>query len=297
MCSTHVKPRFAVATNVDVFAVQHNNLFACLRLGLRLMRTRWPKSQIAPTISILCFWLFIGHSLSMATQTMLIISNQQVIIAADSLFTGKASPRKGCKIRQSGRFFWTAEGVNNSADRRFDIDKLIYASARSQFSLPEMLDRAGLQIVPALQREIPRLKRQEPSFYSRAKESGVILKLLAARETGVGVGGYIKEFHISDDDKVSATPAHTCSKPGECRFYSSTVIRQYVNTHPEIWSGDVVSTVNLLLGLAIDADSAYSARPISILQLAPNNTRWLQQNDCSDIRRDGSKKQAQQQNK
>src|SRR6266853_6032263 len=88
--------------------------------------TRWLKSHIAPT-AVLCFWLSAGHPLAMATQTILIVYSDHVIIGADSLFNGGAasSPRKGCKIRQSGSFFWTAAGVNSSADKRFDIDKLI----------------------------------------------------------------------------------------------------------------------------------------------------------------------------
>jgi hypothetical protein len=107
----------------------------------------------------------------------------------------------------------------NSTDKRFDIYKIISRSAQGKSSTSEMLDRAGLQIIPALQREVPRLKRREPLFYRRAKESGIILKLMAAHETGVGVEGYIKEFRISGNDRITANPAHTCTKVGECRFY------------------------------------------------------------------------------
>lgn len=284
-----MKPVPRIATNVNILSVQHKKILARLRAGLRLVHRPWPKSHIAPT-AVLCSWLCAGHPLAMATQTILIIYSDHVIIAADSLFTGAATPpRKGCKIRQSGSFFWTAGGVNSSADKRFDIDKLISDSAHGQLSTPEMLDHAGLRIAPALQREIPRLKREEPSFYNRAKATGTLLELIAARETGVGVEGYIKEFHISNDDKVSTPPARTCTRPGECRFYTSTAIRQYSNAHPEIWNADAVSTVNLLIGLAIDAEPLYSARPVSILQVAPNNTHWLQQNDCPNIQQKDSK--------
>jgi hypothetical protein len=213
---------------------------------------------------------------------MLIVSNNYVVIAADSLFTGEVA-RNGCKIKQSGTFFWTAEGVTNSTDGRFDIYNIISRSVQGQGSTSDVLDRAGLQIGPALQREIPRLKREAPSFYRRAKDSGVILKLAAAHPTGIGVEGYVKEFAIGSDDRISAGPAHSCGDLDVCRFYTSPEIRQYVRTHPDIWSADIAWAVNLLLGLAIDADPQGSARPISILRVAPNDTRWLQQNDCPEI--------------
>jgi hypothetical protein len=246
------------------------------------MHPRWRKPHVVPAALLVCFWLFVTPTLSPATQTMLIVSNSYVVIAADSLFTGEVV-EKGCKIRQSGTFFWTAEGLINSTDGRFDIDNIISRVAKRQRSTSDVLDQAGLQIVPALQREIPSLKRKAPSFYGRAKDSGIILKLAAAHATAIGVEGYVKEFTIGGDDRISARPAQSCGDLGVCRIYTSLEIKQYVRMHPDVWNADIVWAVNLLLGLAIDADPQGSARPISILRVAPNDTRWLQQNGCPDI--------------
>jgi hypothetical protein len=232
--------------------------------------------------SLLLIVLLFACPSSRATQEIMLISANRVLIGADSLWTGNSGPTLGCKINQAGRFFWAASGL--AFHDTFSIDRFIVESAEKSGNTSQMLNDAGTRLLPALQKQVRWLKRDQPLAYQRFVLAGAILEVFAARDTGVGIEGYTKTFSLAND-VITTAPARTCDMP--CGFHTPNAeMRQYITKHPQMWKGgDQVSAINLLLGLAIGGDPLYSAKPISILQVAPDDIRWLQQNNCPDIRR------------
>ena len=114
-----------------------------------------------------------------ATQIIILGMNPAFYVAADSLVAVPGStPIQECKIHQTGKIIWTAGGL--------DLDKKTGFSVRDYFRknggmgrAEETLDSISQKIIPALQKELPVLKRIAPDFYARIITRGAILTLYA----------------------------------------------------------------------------------------------------------------------
>jgi hypothetical protein len=60
-------------------------------------------------------------------------------------------------------------------------------------------------------------------------------------------------------------------------------VREYADTHPDIWNGDVVSLVDRLMKAGQEADPQNIGPPFSILLITKKGSNWLRQNDCKAI--------------
>jgi hypothetical protein len=145
-----MKPVFSVAANVNIFAIKHKYRKTCGVISQSFPETRLPKTHVVP-LGIL-FLFFLCCRMVEATEVIMIVSNGRIIIAADSLVLGGDAPVFSCKIDQSGGIYWAAAGFTAESPR-YDSRKILIKAARKQYSVREMLDLAGLELLPALQKE------------------------------------------------------------------------------------------------------------------------------------------------
>lgn len=220
------------------------------------------------------------------TQVIMHVSRGRIIIAADSLMRHEGtSETLGCKIEQANGMFWASAGLDGHVATGYSVKRLIDTAAANRSSIRAILDVAGERLVPSLQKELPRIKRELPWFYQGIMQGGTILSVFAARETKVGLEGYAKEFRVSAD-RVTTEPARTCDRTSGCLLYSGRPeLTQYLHAHPLVWQGDDrdVLAIERMMEVAIKAAPETIGPPISILQIAPNNTHWLRQNNCANI--------------
>jgi len=225
----------------------------------------------------------------------MIVSPNHVVLGADSLLRGDSTNRYGCKIMQSGAVFWAAAGLEDDSKTGFGVRKFIDQSAAKTSHVQDMLDSAGVRLLPSLQKEIPLIKRGMPWFYQRILNGGFILQIMAARETGVGLEAYVKEFRVVND-KVGTAPSRTCSQLQGCIFHAGAndAVSQYIASHDhEVWDAKADMAIDRMMAVAFQADPANIGGPISILDISPNNTGWLRKNGCADIRSEKGRTQNQ----
>jgi hypothetical protein len=297
MGSAKVEPNPPIATHVDILIARFKDGIACLRVLMLGFVARRRKSDKPPSLGkfLLCCLFFLCVP-SRATELIMIVSGSggSAVLAADSLIIGDEGtlPRKGCKIKQTGKFFWVASGLTEDHARGYRVASFVHPPTTVQnATAAQMLDDVGKRILPSLQVEIPYIKREAPAFYAIIRKHGTILVLMAVHDSGVGIEAYAKEFWV-DNDRVSTLPASTCADLATGCIVASRLtgdnseIHRYIENHPETPQLDPIVATDNIMALAIKIDPADVAPPVSILRIAPNSTRWLRQNDCADIQTD-----------
>jgi hypothetical protein len=253
--------------------------------------TRRTKSRIFPYASALLAFIALSCHVSSATEVVVIISNGRVLLAADSVAThyhhGKPTTIV-CKISQNGTIFWTGAGLYDLDNANFHLGTIVRRIARNKtLNARELLDAVGNESLPILQKAIPVIKRELPEFYAKLKPHGHILTLFAVQGgADMAVRAYAKDFPVLDD-VVSSNPARQCSGPSECILYAAPPgMDAYMESHHrEVWEQDAVASIDNLMKVGHNLDPSEIGPPISILQIAPNDIRWLRQNNCPDIAR------------
>ena len=198
------------------------------------------------------------------------VSNGRVLLAADSLTLSETTPRTECKIKQSGSVFWAAAGLNTFGKTRFDLAKTIARVSRKHTHAEELLNIAGDEVLPVLQRSLPLVKKDIPWFYQRAIRDGYILSLLAVEDSGgIGVRVYAKDFPLSGDT-ITQKPAHQCSRPYECILYAAPngMAAYIASHHHEVWDVDPITAIDTLMAVGQRMDPTTIGSPVSIVQFA-----------------------------
>ena len=287
---------FPVTTNVDVLIAKIKYRISRYRVSFPNVVSRWAKPHKLPTrpVLLLLFLNFFFCCHLRGTEIIVIIAADRVTLATDGLQRFHGRPQVGCKINQTGSVFWAAAGHVQDTGTGFNVKTFVDAAVKKQFRLQQMLDDIGVRIVPALQKELIFVKKEDPWVYQKYKTGGFILTLFAIRETGIGVETYVKGFPLVND-VVSANPAVT--DYGIVTTYNPTLDR-YIKTHnSEVFGVDDVQAIDRMMAVARSDDPESVGPPISILRVAPNSTHWLRQNNCPDIQTGGDKRPSEPANK
>jgi hypothetical protein len=250
---------------------------------------RWCKSHKLALGRIAFLWL-VSTPIVFGTEIIVIKTDQWVVLAADSLHVRPGgTPFKACKIRQDTELFWAAAGVESDDITGFKVDTFLAEAIKMHLSVAATLDAVAPRLVGPLRRELPILKEKAPDRYSKLMRGGSVLKLIAVGVRGTQIDAYVKEFGISNG-RVVPQPIKTCEPTGaqqkKCILAPETPeIKQYIETRPEVWNGDVTQIVDVLMGIGQKADPGYIGPPFSILAVVPGSTQWLRQNDCPNIKK------------
>jgi hypothetical protein len=279
--SDQVNPVLAIFAYINVLIVKIKNRISGLLISLPNVVSRRTKTHKFPfMVAALCF--ITSYPIG-ATEAIMIVTREYVVIGADSLFIG-GTTRSGCKIEQSDGIFWVAAGLYDNRNTGFNVGKFISAARKNHPHPREMLDELGTRIIPSLQRELKAVKTGYPWFYQRILNSGVILTVMAAIPTGIGVEAYAKEFRIADN-KITTLPAQTCSQIDGCILHAGApAVGQYLKSK-SVWGLDSLKAMDTLMSVALHDDRDAIGAPFSVLRISPNDTHWLRQNNCADIQK------------
>jgi hypothetical protein len=219
-----------------------------------------------------------GRSLG-ATEIIMIVSQERIILASDSVMHGWYRT-KGCKISQTNGIYWSADGLLGRTGK-FNVAQIMTTEGRKEVhDVRAFLDRVGEVLAPLLQKELPEIKKQ-PLL------GDPLIELYAARDTGIGLEGFKKRIRI-DGDRVFAIPAESCPE-GIC-YTKDHGVEQYLKTHHDGGAGGDEAFVLGMMDIATRTAPGDVGPPYSILRIAPNDTHWLRQNDCEDDQREKPRK-------
>jgi len=251
----------------------------------------WSKSHKLPTLFLSVFVL-LGCEIAHGTQIITVVTRDRVVLAADSLSTrSENSSFTNCKIHHTAQFYWADAGLDSDTTTGYSVERLFQQGIAED--APRTLDRVGSLVIPALEKELPILKKQRPDFYEGVMKGGAILDLTAVRLSDNGIEAYEKAFYFVRTQElgrkhITGDRPTTCSlAPGQqaCMLVTNQPqIVAYVGSHPDIWNGDIIGAIDRLMQVAQHANPQNIGPPISILAITRQGPRWLRQNNCPDIR-------------
>jgi hypothetical protein len=229
-----------------------------------------------------------------ATELVMIIEKTRVILAADSLVTDDPlhQSMRRCKIRQSGtdNYFYAVSGVTFDRETAFDADRL-FAGRRRNFHGAQSLDAIGAAFLPVLQKELSLIQKETPSRYDEVIRGGNMESLFVVQIIGHQAVGYAKDFKIVNG-RVVPSPARNCLGThvlviGErCTSMSSMkTLMPFLAKNPIQKDDDTVTRVGKIMDAAVGANPNEVGPPVSILDIEPSGSQWLEKGLCEDIRK------------
>ncbi len=242
------------------------------------------KSPKLPTAFVL-FWLFVAVH-GNATEVAVIVTRDWAAFATDSLFLANGVvPIQGCKINQlpNHNVFWAAAGIPSDPLTGFDI-AAFFARAKEQ-PVGKILDTLAPNLVSALEKEIPIIKRLEPSIYADMMRGGFILTLAVVGIERGHPATYWKDFAVIGDSVV-AKPAVTCkpsSAQKHCIIVNIPESMQYAARNPEIWESSTIDVIDRLMTIGQTARPQAIGPPFSVILIRQQGSEWLRQNDCLNV--------------
>lgn len=229
---------------------------------------------------------------SSATELVLIMEKNRVILAADGLVTDDPEHQsmRRCKIHQSGtdNFFYAVSGPTFDRKVGFDANDLL-AKRRKNLPAAAALDQLGAQFLPLLQKELSLIQKESPTRYSEMVQSGNLQSLFVIATFGGAREGYVKDFNIANG-RVVATPARNCLGTrglgaGErCILMSSMKeLAPFLVKNPIQKTDDVAATVRKIMDAAENARPNDVGPPISILAIDRTGPQWLEKGLCEGV--------------
>lgn len=229
---------------------------------------------------------------SSSTELVMIVEKHRVLLAADSLVTdiARSFAQKRCKIHRSRTLFYAISGVAFDSEVGLDPDTLI-AQRRKNITSSAILDEATGSLTAVLQKEIALIKKDDPQHYELFTRGTAPIESIFVVETfGKTVEGYVKDFNVSPEGKVSTTTASNCMAG-----YSFDAVRRCASiTNKDVLkpfligftlTDDVVGNIHRIMGAALSAMPKDVAPPFSILEVEEaGEPRWLEQGLCPDIK-------------
>jgi hypothetical protein len=271
---------------INAFVIRNKHRISGCFVALKNRTTTWRESH--KTSAILLFICLLFPATSMATEVIMIISRNLVVLAADSLQVRRGGKVETvCKIHQTGHFWWVAGGIASDEDTGFDVTEFFTAVAKEGLDTSHTLDAIGCRIKGSLQKELPVLKQQQPDFYKKVIDTGEgPVVIFAARIAGNQFEAFMKGFKLING-KIVPQPSSTCP-PNEPQCVLGAKIPEvdrYIASHPDIWTTDTIENViDHLMNIAMAAEPKEVGPPVSILFILKNGPKWIRQNNCEAIK-------------
>jgi hypothetical protein len=230
---------------------------------------------------------------SFATQLVLVIENNRVVLAADSLIQDDSGSNhyNDCKIHQSGTddYFWAVTGIGHDRKAKF-YPAILIAKRRKDIHGAESLNAVGTSFVPYLQKSLDLIKKEAPERYADNVKYKWMESLYVIDAFNNVREGYVIDFNIDEKGRVVATPAITCdAKLGRCTKVSSiSALKGHrLAASP---TDSTEQNVQRIMNAAMMVRPTQVGPPISILTIEPTGARWLDKGKCGDIRHPTSAK-------
>jgi hypothetical protein len=283
-----MEPNFPIKARINILITQNKHRVPRLGVLLEGVGTRRSKSHKFPHALIVLLW-FVFAPTGFGTEIIVIKTNGWIVLAADSLHVRPGSQNFNmCKIHERVDLFWAASGVESDEATGFRIEAF-FEAVDGRMSVPKILDAISPKIVVPLRRELPILKEQAPERYAKLLHGGAVLSLFAVRMRGSQIEAYVKDFAVVNG-RIVPHPVTTCQPTGsgpqkKCILAPQIPeVKQYIETQPDVWQGDVTHVVDVLMDVGQKADPDYIGPPFSILAITSDRPRWLRKNDCPEIR-------------
>jgi hypothetical protein len=260
----------------------------------KLLRSRFATTAAQiKTLSALMLFCAFACGRSSATELVMVVENNRIVLAADSLVTDDPEHQsmRRCKIRQSGfdNYFYAVSGISSDHEIGFDSDSL-FAKRRKNLHGAASLDAIGLSFLPHLQKELEVIRKEAPNRYNDFVKQGHMESLFVVDIFGNAKEGYVKDFNISNG-RVIASPARSCINnvgPGVKRCTMSSENSRVKN--PVSGSGDIVQSIHQIMDAAMSARPNEVGPPISILDIGPRGRpQWVETGLCGDIKKTAPK--------
>lgn len=232
---------------------------------------------------------------SSATELVMIIEKNRVILAADSLVTDDPEHQsmRRCKIRQSGNnnYFYAVSGPTFDSKIHFDANMLVERRAKN---LPTAngLNKLDVIFLPELQKELALIQKESPARYNEIVQEGTMTSVFVISVHGDNREGYVKDYKVSNG-RVIPTPAKTCLgsdhviEVGErCTTMSERdALAPLLMKRPTSKTDGSVTRVHQIMDVAENRRPNEVGPPVSILALEPAGPRWLEEGLCGEIRK------------
>lgn len=253
-----------------------------------LRNSKLSRAQIK-TVSALILFCALACGRSSATELVMVVEKNRIVLAADSLVTDDPEHQsmRRCKIRQSGsdNYFYAVSGITSDHEIGFDSDSL-FAKRRKNLHGAASLDAIGATFLPHLQKELEVIRKEAPNRYNDFVQQGHMESLFVVDTFGNAKEGYVKDFNISNG-RVVATPARSCSNnvgPVVKRCTVSSENSRMKN--PVSGSGDIVQSIHKIMDAAMSVRPNEVGPPVSILDIEPKGRpQWVEPGLCGDIRK------------
>lgn len=252
------------------------------------------KSHNSRAAAVIFLWLLVivdGN----ATEIAVVVTDNSAVLATDSLFLVRGVvPTQGCKINQvsAQNLFWAAAGISSDPLTGFDVADF-FASVKEQ-PVDKILDAIAPKLISPLEKEIPIIKRLEPSIYAEMSRGGFILTLAVVGIEEGHPATYWKDFAVIGD-RVIPKESVTCrpvGMPPQCSIVNIPESMRYVATNPKIWNGTTMDAIDELMRVGQAARPKSIGPPFSIVLIRPEGSKWLRRNDCPRIKTINTRKTA-----
>jgi hypothetical protein len=190
-----------------------------------------------------------------------------------------------CKIRQVGDFFYVANKFTLDSSNQYDLAQIV-ANVSRLASLDALAAALKEEIPEPLARALAGSRQRNPR---RFEENFRTAQLLGVTLAGVENGRpslVDLRFRMNDtaaEDVRLTIEEHHCPGAG-CPTGLATILvgpqhlqERFQNLYPNFWIGntdDLAKNAEAFVQMAIDADLADVAPPISVLVIKPNGFEW-----------------------
>ncbi len=206
------------------------------------------------------------------------------VIAADSLSTfkgGKKPQSSGlmCKILQKGSVVFATAGLVKDPQRGFDSNAIVSKSLQASSPLSTNIKMVEASLSQSFQRELERLRYEEPSLF---KKSRSVTVLLARYEKNQPIASGIQFLGEPGAKGTVLVKTKTLSCPGDCPrgqyiFYlgETSIVKKFMHESGHNLQMSPEEAVRFMVQLEIDAGTPGVGPPIDVLRLDKNGIKWL----------------------
>jgi hypothetical protein len=253
------------------------------------------KILLIPILLIVTLFLFRPSAL--ATTIILIRTQNEIVVGADSKGTNEYDKQKNklfCKINQVGDLMFAASGFVEDKDTGFSVNKIVAEAANKGGTINEIATRIDTALVQPLNDAILHFKKISPDVYKKQikNHNGVTFQLILFRfEKEIPVV-YKKNF--GEPNLVSNTiPAigEVIRCPGkDCQgnrtlmaLGSNAVIKDYLKQTPLSSTIEIGSLIQNLIMLQIKKTPHEVGLPIDIVRYDKTGIHWIQRKvECQE---------------
>lgn len=238
-------------------------------------------------LALACLSLILGTCEARATLVLVVRTDDEVFLAADSLEI-EPDGRIGrvCKLNPIGGVVWAGAGLYRDNSGTFQLDRIARRAITPRRSLSEIGAHLKEGASRSLGKLLPRMKAAAPDLYKRTVRSGLISRAVVVKRTDV-LEADIRVPDLASPSHIAVSldrcPGNACD--GDFTIWGlgiPTAVSRELGRWPSIWQElGMVDALRHLMKVQHDATPETVGEEVSILKTARDGTvTWLQEGAC-----------------